>query len=72
MGQVITDEVFQQAVNDALGRAVKPADLIVDLIREFSASKGTIDRWSQGESCPHPTVRPAIVEYLNNYPAVEA
>jgi len=57
------DNNFQVAVQ----YAVKHCDLTPEaFMDQFGISRGTVSRWINGKSLPHPMMRPVIISWIQN------
>ena len=57
-------ENFQRAVEFAVKRLDLPPIAIMD---EFTVTRGTVSRWINGKSLPHPMMRPVITSWIKDY-----
>jgi len=58
------NETFQRAIEFAVKRLDLPPTAIMD---EFTVTRGTVSRWINGKSLPHPMMRPVIISWVKDY-----
>lgn len=59
--------VQDQMFSDTIYTAVSQFGMTEDLFRDsFGLSKGTVERWMQGQSLPQPQIRPKILLWLQS------